>query len=333
MRIQLLALIGVAAVYAACGGDGDGDGGGGPSTNTLAKAPTGNGDNQTGTVNLALANPFCAQVTQSGSGQSGVTVNWSTPSGGTMSVPSSVSGADGVACSKLTLGTTAGSQTAQAAVTGATGSPVTFNATANPANATTLVKGGGDNQSGDINTALSEPLTVTVADPFGNGVSNALVTWDVSSGSATLDPVSGNTNSTGLASTTVTLGGTAGAIVITASAAGLVGSPQTFNATADTPVPPPNAITIQVDNNSFTPGIDTVAVGGTVTWNWAATSLGHSVTSTGSPSFTSDPDGISNGPKTYAFTFNTPGTYLYYCLAHGSAGPPPTGMSGTIVVK
>ena len=332
MQIKSAAMVLALGVSFGCGGGDDGGGGPPPGNNVLTKE---SGDIQTGIVNTQLANDFCAKVTQDGSAVLGVAVNWTTPNGGFM-LPASIStGTDGIACSKLTLGTAAGGQTAQAAVTGATGSPVTFNATANAANASTLVKQDGDNQSADINTALSEPLSVRVTDPFGNGVGGALVTWLISSGSASVNPISGNTNVSGTATTTVTVGGTAGPIVITASSAGLTGSPQTFDATGTTPVPAPIAITITVQNSVFSPLVDTVAAGGTVTWTWAATlGVQHSVTSTGPTSFTSDPAGAVASPHSYGpITFNTPGTYFYYCIIHGSPGNPPSQMSGTIVVQ
>jgi plastocyanin len=332
MRNRFIAVTLAAGFALACGGGDGGDGGGPPAgTNVLSKE---SGDNQTGTVNTQLGSDFCVKVTQSGSVVSGVTVNWSTAGGGTLLPTSGTTSATGIACSRLTLGTAAGAQSTQAASSGATGSPVSFAATANPGNATTLVKAGGDNQTANINTALAEPLNVRVTDNFGNGIGGALVTWLVSSGSAVINPLSGNTNATGLASSTVTVGAVAGPIVITASSAGLTGSPQTFNATGTTPPPAPSAITIQVGpGTTFAPVVDTVAAGGTVTWSWPANSVGHSVTSTGPTSFVSDPAGISNGAKTYGpITFITPGTYFYYCEAHGAPGNPPTGMSGTIVV-
>jgi copper binding plastocyanin/azurin family protein len=67
-------------------------------------------------------------VTQNGAPQSGVTVNWSTANG-SLAPTSGPTGGDGIAASTWTLGPTAGAQTAQAAVVGATGSPVTFTAT------------------------------------------------------------------------------------------------------------------------------------------------------------------------------------------------------------
>src|SRR5437016_3861350 len=61
-----------------------------------------------------------------------------------------------------------------------------------------------------------------------------------------------------------------------------------------TPAPASAAVTLgdiffkSVLNGSSNPAVDTVAVGGTVTWTWATTeALPHSVQSTGSPSFTS----------------------------------------------
>jgi plastocyanin len=274
-------------------------------------------------------------VTQSGSNVSGVTVNWSTPNGGSVSQTSGATGSDGLACTRMTLGTAAGSQAAQAAVSGATGSPLSFNATANPGNASSLVKSGGDNQSGNVGSVLGEPLGARVTDAFGNGVSGALVTWLLSSGSATFAPTSGNSNASGIVTTVVTLGPTPGPIVITASAAGLVGSPQTYNLSSNTPGAHPTAITILVQNNLFSPATDTVAAGGTVTWSWSAGSGPHSVTSTGTDVFTSDPrGGTVTGPTTYGpITFSTPGTYYYYCTVHGFPGSTPSGMSGVIVVE
>ena len=68
--------------------------------------------------------------------------------------------------------------------------------------------------------------------------------------------------------------------------------------------------------------VDTIAVGGTVTWSWAGGS--HSVQSTGSPSFTSSGIMMSGN---YSHTFTTAGVYRYDCAVHSSL------MTGTIVVR
>jgi len=107
----------------------------------------------------------------------------------------------------------------------------------------------------------------------------------------------------------------------------LVGSPLTFHATGSAVA---TSAAVQLGNFFFTssrngtsnPAVDTIAAGGTVTWTWAGGS--HGVESTGSPSFTNSTVKTSG---TYAFTFNTPGTYTYDCLVHGAL------MTGRVVVR
>jgi plastocyanin len=81
------------------------------------------------------------------------------------------------------------------------------------------------------------------------------------------------------------------------------------------------------NNGSSNPAVDTVPVGGTVTWTWAAgESLPHSVQSLGSPSFASSAIQSGSG-SSYKVTFPTAGTYQYDCAVHGKM------MTGTIVVQ
>jgi hypothetical protein len=77
-------------------------------------------------------------------------------------------------------------------------------------------------------------------------------------------------------------------------------------------------------NGTTNAAVDTIAVGGTVTWTWTG-SLPHSVQSVGSPSFTSS--STMTGSGTYAVMFSAPGTYQYDCAVHGQL------MMGTIVVR
>lgn len=80
-------------------------------------------------------------------------------------------------------------------------------------------------------------------------------------------------------------------------------------------------------NGTQNPAVDTVAAGTTVTWTWTGTGgTPHSVRSEGSPGFTSSATLTGNG-QTYTMTFDTPGTYQYDCIVHGSA------MTGTLVVQ
>jgi plastocyanin len=91
---------------------------------------------------------------------------------------------------------------------------------------------------------------------------------------------------------------------------------------------PPN--TILVSNNSFSPSQLTVAVGTTVTWSWANGAFDHNVVpDNGSVPATSGSP--MNGPHTYTYTFNTPGTFRFYCQVHG--GPGGEGMAGSVVVQ
>lgn len=202
--------------------------------------------------------------------------------------------------------------------------------------AAVLAKAGGDGQTGETNTQLSLPVQARVTDADGDLVAGTSVNWSAT-GASVLAPTVAS-NSAGISEATVTLGGTAGPITIVAEASGLTGSPLTFTATAVAPPPLPTAISVAVLNDNFasnqnlsvSPAVDTVAVGGTVTWSWTpAATNPHDVTSSGSPSFassTTQPQPFTYGPITFA----SPGTYLYFCTQHGS---PTAGMRGRIVVR
>jgi adhesin/invasin len=193
------------------------------------------GGSQSGTVGTALASNFTVKVADSyGNGISGVTVTFAvTAGGGSLSASSVATDASGQASSKLTLGTTAGSNnnTATASATGLTGSPVTFTASANAGPATKVVVQSGSGQSGMVGAALGSPLVAQVTDAYGNPISGITVTFSLTSGSATLGAAPGATGADGLAQITVTLGTAAGPIVVTASATGLTSA--TFNLTAN----------------------------------------------------------------------------------------------------
>ena len=99
------------------------------ATITIAKAPTSSGDRQTGAPGHALPNQLRVLVTIDGEPQENVTVTWST-TGGSVAPTSVATDAEGISATTWTLGPTAGAQTAQATLEGATGSPVSFSATA-----------------------------------------------------------------------------------------------------------------------------------------------------------------------------------------------------------
>lgn len=292
-------------------------------TVAIAKANP-SGDGQTAVVASALPNPLRVVVTEGGSPVSDRTVAWSTASGSVTA--SSTTDNAGIATSQWTLGQSAGPQTASATLSGAGGSPVGFSASATAGPASSIARSGGDAQTGIINSALADPLGATAADQFGNPVGGVGVMWQVTSGTATVTPPSSNTGSDGEAQTVVTLGGTAGTIVIQAVSSGLTGSPLSYTATAMTL---PTALTVQVMNDFFQPRDVIIAAGGTVTWDWVPTAVNHNVMPDASePVRSGDP---TNGPNTYQFTFSTPGTYMYYCVVHGAPGG--VGMAGTVTVQ
>jgi plastocyanin len=317
-----LFLLGIAVP--ACGG-GDGECCDPLPSTTISKASADNGDAQTGTVGQPLAQPLRVVVTQDGQPLAGSTVAWSTTAAGASLEPASTAtDNDGAATITWTLGTAAGPQTAQASLSGASGSPVTFNATANAGAAASLSKFGGDQQEAPINTALPTPVVAKVSDQFGNGVAGVPVSWSASG--AAVSAASVPTDAAGASAVTVTLGGEEGPITITAEASALSGSPQIFSATALPPAPA--TANVQVVNSSFVPAALTVPAGTTVVWTWGPGSTSHNVTPVSSEPPGSGP--LSSAPDTYQYTFNTPGTYIYYCQAHGT---PIGGMRGTITVQ
>jgi plastocyanin len=130
---------------AACG---SGDDTGPESRPIVAKAATKSGDLQSGIVAEPLPNDLRVVVTRDGEPASGVGVTWSTGSG-SLTPSTDETDADGLSTSTWTLGDTPGAVTATASVTNATGSPVTFTATA--------IDDGGP--GGTIVQVLSQPTT------------------------------------------------------------------------------------------------------------------------------------------------------------------------------
>jgi adhesin/invasin len=191
------------------------------------------GNAQTDTIGATLAVPYSVKVTDgSNNPVAGVTVTWAASGGGSIT-PSSTTDAGGIASATRVLGNTAGPQTATATVGGLSGSPVNFTATANHGNATTIAINAGDGQSAQVGTTVATPPSVIVHDRASNLVSGTSVTFAVATGGGTVDPTSAVlTNGSGIAAViSWTLGSTAGANTLTATAGGLTGSPLTFTAT------------------------------------------------------------------------------------------------------
>jgi plastocyanin len=327
MRVSLrraAALLAAASFAAGCGGGGGG-GGNNNSTLSVAKAGAQSGDAQTATVGTTLQAMLQVVVMDNGAVAAGQTVTWSVAAGGGAVNPtSSVTDANGVAATAWTLGTAAGGQTARAALSGASGSPVNFTATGTAGPPAAFTKAGGDGQSAVVNLAFTQAVSAKVADQFGNGVAGITVNWAVQSGPVSLNGPSSTTNAQGVASMALTAGATTGPAVVRATTAAVAATNLDFNLTV-TPAP----VHVSAGNIFFTsdrnatsnPAVDTASVGQPVIWSFSGS---HTVHSTGSPSFTSS--GTLSTGATYTVTFSAAGTYEYNCAIHGPS------MNGRIVV-
>jgi len=313
-RALVLGALTVAAVSPACGGGG---GGGGPGRTLAVSA----GNNQTDTIGATLATAYAVLVRDASTPVAGVTVNWSAAGGGSVSAPTSVTNASGIATVNRILGTTAGAQTAQAQVTGLSGSPASFTATATAGNATAIEKTAGDGGSAVINSMVT--YTVTARDRANNPKSGVVIDWAATGGGGSITTPS-TTGTNGQATAQRTLSGAAGPHTATATANGIAGAPTLIFTTNATTAPLSAAVTVG-PSTVFAPTDVTIARTGRVTWTWAAGSISHSVRWQTGP-VPLPPNSMIQASGMYPLTFNTAGTYTYDCAVHMSL------MSGTVVV-
>src|SRR5207253_72624 len=97
--------------------------------------------------------------------------------------------------------------------------------------ATQIAVNAGHNQTVTAGTAVPIPPAVLVKDATGNPVQGVSVTFAVGLGSGSITGASQTTNASGIAAVgSWTLGTTAGANTLTATAPGVNGSPVTFTA-------------------------------------------------------------------------------------------------------
>jgi adhesin/invasin len=161
--------------------------------------------------------------------------------GGSVFAPTvATDNASGIALDLWTLGTRAGFDTLQARVVdtsrvgplaGST-SIVTFAVQATPLAAAVIGTQAGNGQTAIAGSTLPLSPTVLVTDRFGNPVGGVSVSFAVGSGGGSVTGTPQSTSANGLATVGGwTLGTTAGPNTLTATAAGLTGSPVTFAAT------------------------------------------------------------------------------------------------------
>ena len=98
--------------------------------------------------------------------------------------------------------------------------------------ATTMVLNAGDGQTAATGAAVAIPPSVLITDANGNPVSGTSVTFAVASGGGSVTGATATSNGSGIATVgSWTLGPSIGANTLTATHAGLSGSPVTFSAT------------------------------------------------------------------------------------------------------
>jgi plastocyanin len=306
---------------------------------TLEKVP---GAGETATVGTAVDPRPAVKVTDGfGDPVANVAVTFSAgSSGGAVDGAEQTTDATGLATvGQWTLGTTAGTNMLFADSPGL--ERVTFTAEGIAGAAAVMSVNSGDGQAASRATPVAEPPSVLVEDSFGNPVAGVTVTFAVETGGGSVtDPVQ-TTGGNGAAFVGGwTLGPGLGENTLAATADGLAGSPVTFTASA---VDFAGSATIEVRNNYFrslqngtggNPDLfgnyarDTIAVGGTVTWEWVGQN--HNVTA----AFGSTTSGTHDAPHTYQITFDTPGTFTYRCTNHSHfVADLINGMAGIVEVR
>ena len=107
-------------------------------------------------------------------------------------------------------------------------------------------------------------------------------------------------------------------------------TPTATGTSTPTATPTPKTVTVNVRSNLFEPATVTIQVGDTV--EWKRVEGFHNVRADNGIFRLGDANGdVSNTWDTVSFTFTEPGTYPYYCEAHGAPGG--TGMSGMVIVE
>jgi hypothetical protein len=177
------------------------------------------GSDQTGSAGSVLSEiPTVLVRGSTGEPLSGITVSFAIRMGaGSIERTSVVTNESGIAqAGAWSLGTTAGLNTLEASVPSQPALPIlVFRATGHPGAAASLVAVSGNDQTGNAGQQLAAPLVVRATDQFGNAVAGVLVTFATATGTAS--PSSATTNASGEASTSWTLGTTAGQNTLEAS--------------------------------------------------------------------------------------------------------------------
>ena len=199
------------------------------------------GSDQTGGVGAAATAPLVVKIVDDQDNPiAGYSVSFENRSsnGGTLSGDTAITGANGQAEIFFTFGITMGQYQVAALAEGLLNSPITFSLNAGPGPAYQITKVSGDSSVGISSRSLINPFIVRVQDQYGNDKYGESVTFIVTAGDGYFDG-HGNqipvvTDSSGLASATLTLGPVTGNYnnKVQAVKNGLQGSPLEFVASA-----------------------------------------------------------------------------------------------------
>jgi hypothetical protein len=223
-----LVLAALAALAAGCG-----DGGTPPSQATTVTAMS--ATTQSAVVGTAVsAAPSVRVLDQRGNAMQGVAVSFSASAGGTVTSPSAVTDAAGIASAgSWTLGSSPGAQSVTATVASLT--PVQFTATAQARVPTTVTATTPTTQTAVAGTVVAQAPTVRVDDQTGQPLAGVAVTFAVTAGNGQVATTTAITSTTGLATASSWTLGAAGQNTVSATVAGLAAVQ--FNATAQARVP------------------------------------------------------------------------------------------------
>ena len=167
--------------------------------------------------------------------------------GGSVSVPSATTDADGVARTDWRLGTSTATPQELAVASGPITARVIAEATAGPAASIRVVAGA--DQSGPLNTALSVSPSVRVTDSLDNPVLTATVNFTVTGGGGSVTAPIGTTRSGGIATVgAFVLGPLPGANTLTATVTGVASLSVPIQATG-TPTGTRGSVAVSAGNN------------------------------------------------------------------------------------
>ena len=205
------------------------------------------GNNQVAVAGTLLPAAAMVRVVDgSGNGVPGTAVTWVVSIGGGSVTPENGRTDDqGFANAQWTLGPQPGDNRLDAVVSGVGVANFKATGTTDPANLPARIElSGGNGQTGTAGTTLPTPLSVKVTTGSGAPAANVTVNW-AASGGGSISSATSVTNTGGIAQVLRTLGSSPGTQTTTASAAGLTGSPVTFQSTATAGAPSALSLTTQ----------------------------------------------------------------------------------------